>query len=586
MSKTLMSGNEAVARGAFEAGVSLAAAYPGTPSTEIMENAAQYEEIDALWSSNEKIALETAWGASLSGLRALAAMKHVGVNVALDALINIAITGVNGGLVLVSADDPGQHSSQNEQDNRILARFCGIPLLEPADSQEAKDSIGTALEMSELFDTPVMVRLTTRIAHSMSLVETGTRNTPPRKDYAKSPEKNVLLPLFSRRRRAVIMERAPRVREFSEGHQSLLIETGDDIDSIGIITSGISYNYVKEVLPGASIMKILITNPLPAAPIRDFAGRVKELLVIEEGEPFLEEQLLAMGLRVEGKKYFTGVGELSPHLVKRGFKKAGVLPADGDKEAIPVQQVTPRPPVMCAGCPHRGMMAALRGLKGALITGDIGCYNLGANPPFEVFDTTVCMGASLGTAIGLARTSPGKKVVAVIGDSTFWHTGLPGLADAVYQGVDFTLVLLNNGVTAMTGGQPNPASGFDIRGRKTPTADFEALFRSLGIRDIRTVDSYDLEACRQALSQATGAEELSVVLTDRPCVMYPQKIRQTPLQVDPELCDACGRCYRLGCPAIRGSNEMGKRFPKPEIMAEVCTGCGLCSQVCLPQAIH
>jgi indolepyruvate ferredoxin oxidoreductase alpha subunit len=585
MKKTLLSGNEAVALGAYEAGVRLAAAYPGTPSTEILASAASYAGIDALWSSNEKVALETAWGASLAGVRTLAAMKHVGVNVAMDVLINIAITGVNGGLVLVSADDPGQHSSQNEQDNRIIARFCGIPLIEPSDSQEAKDSIAIAFEMSERFDTPVMVRLTTRIAHAMSLVELGERKEPDAKPYQKNIEKNVLLPVFSRQRREIIAESMPQIQAYNEQHPTLRMELEERERPIGVITSGVTYQYVREVLPSASILKILITNPLPQAAVRKFAGKVKRLFVVEELEPFLEEQILAMGINVEGKRFFPRTGELTPLTVRRGFIEAGLALKRPDA-AVPVQGVMPRPPVMCPGCPHRGMMAALRTLKGAMITGDIGCYNLGANPPFGVFDTTVCMGASIGTAIGFARVSREKKVVAVIGDSTFLHTGLPGLVDAVYQDSSFTLVLVNNRVTAMTGGQPNPASGTHIRGDTAPVVDFEAVCRSLGIQHVETLDSYDLAACRKALQEAMEKEGLKVIITDRPCVMYPEKIKGAPLDVKAELCDACGRCYGLGCPAIKGSGVMGKKYQIAQIVREACTGCGLCQQVCPVNAIQ
>ncbi|MCP4754045.1 MAG: indolepyruvate ferredoxin oxidoreductase subunit alpha [Proteobacteria bacterium] len=585
METKLMSGNEAVARGAFESGVGLAAAYPGTPSTEIVENIARFQEMEALWSNNEKIAMETAFGASMAGHRVVAAMKHVGVNVAMDALMNIAYSGVNGGYVVVSADDPGQHSSQNEQDNRILARFAGIPLIEPSDSQEAKDAVGLALEMSEQFDTPVMVRLTTRISHSESPVTLGERREVSPKPYKKDVRKYVLLPGFSRDRRRKMLERMPTLQAFSENHPSLSIENGEGRSEIGIVTSSVGYNYVKDVLPEAAVMKILITNPLPADRIREFAGSVERLLVVEELEPYLEEQISALGIRVEGKRFFPRIGELSPPVVRRGFVEAGILPS-GKKEPYPPVQVTPRPPVMCSGCPHRGMMAAIRKLRKVMTTGDIGCYNLGAMPPFSVYDSTICMGASLGTAIGFERVSKDKKVVAVIGDSTFLHTGLSALADAVYQKSGITLVLLNNRVTAMTGGQPNPASGRDAKGETAPLVDFEAICRALGVRQVETVDAYDYHACRRALKRATSSGELSVILTERPCVMYPKKIKDDPLVVDLEACDACGLCYQLGCPAITGSEIIGKKFPKAEIDPDSCTGCGVCSQICKVEAIN
>ncbi|MCP4752631.1 MAG: indolepyruvate ferredoxin oxidoreductase subunit alpha [Proteobacteria bacterium] len=584
MKRILMSGNEAIARGVYESGVGLAAAYPGTPSTEIVQSIAGFQEIETLWSNNEKIAMETAFGASLAGKRVLAAMKHVGVNVAMDALMNIAYSGVNGGYVIVSADDPGQHSSQNEQDNRILARFAGIPMIEPSDSQEAKDAVGLALEISERFDIPVMIRLTTRISHSESPVTLGKREEIPRKTYKKDIPKYVLLPGFSRARRKKMMAQRPHTLAFCENHPSLRIEKGKKRADIGVVVSSVSYNYVKDVLSDASVMKILITNPLPIERIREFAGSVKKLFVVEELEPYIEEQLLAANIPVKGKRFFPRIGELTPLLVRNGFIEAGIL-SPMEKAAFPPETVTARPPVMCAGCPHRGMMAALRKLRKTMITGDIGCYNLGAMAPFSVFDSTTCMGASLGTAIGFERVNSDKKVVAVIGDSTFLHTGLSALADAVYQQSKMTLLLLNNGVTAMTGGQPNPASGRDAKGNAAPIIDFTALCKSLGIRYVETVDAYDYLECRQALKRATEKDELFVIITDRPCVMYPKKIKEDPMVVDLDLCDACGLCYQIGCPAVTGSEVMGKKFPKAKIDPVSCTGCGICAQVCKVEAI-
>lgn len=584
MNKKLMSGNEAIARGAFESGVGLAAAYPGTPSTEIVETISRFQEIEALWSNNEKIALETAFGASLAGVRTLAAMKHVGVNVAMDPLMNIAYSGVNAGLVLVSADDPGQHSSQNEQDNRLLARFAGIPLIEPADSQEAKDSVSLALQLSEQFDLPVMIRLTTRISHSVSLVELGEREQVPPKPYQKNIPKYVLLPVHGRERHRLMLEQLPDLQRYGENHSSIKIEKGFEPAKVGVITSGVSYNYVKDVLPTASIMKILITNPLPVSLIRKFAESVEKLFVVEELEPFMEEQISALGIGVQGKKFFPRMGELSPLLVRQGFIKAGILSPQQKKRQVPLK-VIPRPPVMCPGCPHRGMMMALRKFKRVMTTGDIGCYNLGAMPPFSVYDTTICMGASLATAIGYERVTKEKAVIAVIGDSTFLHTGISALADAVYQGSKMTLVLLNNRVTAMTGGQPNPSSGKNIRNIASPEIDFSALCQALGIRQVNTVDAYDYEACRQALKQAISNSELSVIITDRPCAIYPLKIKGDPLTVDLDLCNACGACYQVGCPAITSSEIKGKKFFKAEINPDTCTGCGLCEQVCLVDAI-
>jgi indolepyruvate ferredoxin oxidoreductase alpha subunit len=576
--KFLLLGNEAIARGAYEAGVRVATAYPGTPSTEILENIVKYKEIYAEWSPNEKVAFEVAHGAALGGARALVAMKHVGVNVAADALLTASYTGVNAGLVLVSADDPGMHSSQNEQDNRHYARFAKIPMLEPSDSQEAKDFTIRAFEISEQYDTPVMLRTTTRVNHGTSVVYLSEPSNPFPKNFERNPQKYVMIPAHARKRHVAVEERMAKLREFADSTDLNRVEWGDT--SIGVITSGISYQYVKEVVPEASVLKLGVTYPLPERLIGEFAGRVSQLYVVEELDPFLEDQIRALGISVIGKERFPSTGELTPDIVAAGFGIEAGKPLTLDID-IPA-----RPPVLCPGCPHRGFFYVLRQLK-AIVTGDIGCYTLGVLPPLEAMDTCVCMGAAIGNALGIKRAqSPDDKrpVVAVIGDSTFVHAGIPGLIDAVYNNTAVTVCILDNSTTAMTGGQDHPATGRTLRGEEASKLDLVALSKAVGVEDVLVVDPYDLEAVRNALSYTTQLEKPSVVITSRSCVL---KTRGTNAHavVDTDLCSGCTLCLRIGCPALEiATGGDGKRVV--QVNQTLCSGCGVCMQVCKVGAIR
>jgi len=561
--KKIMSGNEAIARGAYEAGVSVAAAYPGTPSTEILENIAQYPSIRAQWSPNEKVALEVGIGASLAGARVLVAMKHVGLNVAADPWMTIAYTGVNGGLVLVSADDPGMHSSQNEQDNRFYARMAGVPLLEPADSQEAKEFVRLALEISEEYDTPVLLRITTRIAHSKGLVELGERKEHDLRPYIKDPKKYVMIPGNARGRHVAVVERLAKLARLAE---EIPINKVEMRGKLGVITSGVCYQYVREVLPEASVFKLGLTYPLPEDAIRAFAERVDELFVIEELEPFLEEQIRAMGIRVKGKELTGVLGELNQ---KRLAVSLGL------EEPPPAVDVPPRPPVLCPGCPHRGVFYVLRRLR-LTVLGDIGCYSLGALPPLDAMDTCICMGASIGSALGMEKADSvwAEKSVAVIGDSTFLHSGMTPLLDVVYNGGRTTVLILDNSTTAMTGHQDHPGTGRTLGGEAAPKVDLEKLVRALGVRRIRRVDAYDLDSLRRAVREEIEAPEPSVIIVTRPCALKVPPGR--PSVVDEAKCNNCGLCLRLGCPAIQEGAW---------IDSHLCRGCGLCREVCPREAI-
>ncbi len=484
--KRLLSGNEAVARGAYEAGVKLAAGYPGTPSTEILETIAEeYRSIYSQWSPNEKVAFEVGIGASLGGGRALVTMKHVGLNVAADPFMTFAYTGVNAGFVVVSADDPEMHSSQNEQDNRYFAKFAQIPFLEPSDSQESKDFILKAFEISEQFDTPVMLRMTTRISHSKGIVEEYEPVKLPESGFKRDMQKYVMIPANAKKRHVVVTERREKLRQFSEETELNFVENnGSDI---GIITGGIAYQYAKDNLPEADYFKIGFGFPLPIERIRKFVSSHRINLVIEELEPYYEESINAAGIRIEGKKYFSRLGELSPYKVARGLKEAGALAKIHIPEIEP-EQLFPRPPILCPGCPHRGAFMALKKL-GVAVTGDIGCYTLSVLPPLEIMDSCICMGASIGNAIGIEKVKGHKKgVVAVIGDSTFLHSGITGLLDAVYNKSNVTVVILDNRITAMTGGQQHPATGRTLMGEKTKDVNFVELARALGVESVREVD--------------------------------------------------------------------------------------------------
>ncbi len=553
-----------------------AAAYPGTPSTEILESLSTYDDVDCQWSPNEKVALEVAIGASMCGARSLVAMKHVGLNVASDALMTLSYTGIKGGLVVVSADDPGMHSSQNEQDNRNYAKFAKIPMLEPSDSDEARHFVRLAFQISEKYDTPVLLRLTTRISHSKSVVRPAARlNLNRQMSFDKDPAKYVMVPANARVRHRIVEKRLEKLSALSDEIGINRIELGDR--RLGIITSGVSYQYCKEVAPQASYLKLGMSYPLPQKKIREFARRVKRLVVVEELDPFLEEHIKAIGLKVKGKPSEFMCGELNPELVRQ------IVTGRKGKTKSPSAESGGRPPVMCPGCPHRGVFYALARLK-LQVTGDIGCYTLGALPPLNSLDTCICMGAAIGNAAGFSRVLPPeqrKKVVAVIGDSTFLHAGLPGLMDMAYNRTPGTIIILDNSTTAMTGRQDHPGTGKTLKGGETKRVDYEKLCRALGADSVQIVDPYDMEAVTNAIKRATEEEGLSVIISQRECVLLDRKPHAPALRVDAGKCGGCGLCLRLGCPAMRTTEE-----GIVKIDPQLCNGCGLCRQVCRVEAIY
>lgn len=577
MKKAMLSGNEAIARGFYEAGGKFAAAYPGTPSTEILENIGQYKEIMAQWSPNEKVALEVAGGASLGGVRTLAAMKHVGLNVAADPFFSLSYQGVNGGLVIISADDPAMHSSQNEQDNRWYGRAAKVPVLEPADSQEAKDFTVLALELSEKFDTPVLLRTTTRISHSKSIVELKDRVEVAQKPYQKNMSKNVLLPANARKKHVEVEQRLEKLEQYGYDCGCNRIEWGDK--KRGIVTSGISYQYAKEAFPEASILKLGLTNPLPKKLVREFAEKVNELIVVEELDPFLEEQIAAMGIKVEGKNRIPILGELNQHVVTNAFGEREQV----TESVLKDDKIPPRPPVLCPGCSHRGVFYAMKRLK-LTVTGDIGCYTLGALPPLESMDTCLCMGASVGYAEGLKKVVGDElkgKVIGVIGDSTFFHSGITGLIDIVYNQGHTKLCIFDNHITAMTGHQEHPGSGLTLRREPTSKIDIAEICKAAGIRRVVKVDPYNVKETIEILKEEMAADEPSVIIADAPCVIR-ARIRFTePYYVDAEKCIQCGMCHKVGCPAIE-KDKNGKTKINPLL----CIGCDVCRQVCKPGAIQ
>jgi indolepyruvate ferredoxin oxidoreductase alpha subunit len=571
--RLLLSGNQAIARGAWEAGVRVAAGYPGTPSTEIVEEIARFPEIYAEWSPNEKVALEVVFGASLAGARALAAMKHVGLNVASDPFFTMALTGVNAGLVVVSADDPGMHSSQNEQDNRYYARAAKVPMLEPSDSQEAKDFVVMGLALSEKFDTPLLLRTTTRVSHSMSLVETRNFREEINLPYVKDAAKYVMIPAYARKRHELLIAKLEDLGKFSEKFEHNRVEWGSR--ETGIIASGVSYQYAREVFPHASVLKIGMSYPLPLELIKSFAGEVAKVYVIEELEPYLEEQVRALGIEVVGKERIPRTGELSPAIIKEAF----------GLETDPVVSVNvelpARPPVLCPGCPHRGVFHVLRKLK-LVVTGDIGCYTLAAIPPTESMDTCLCMGAGMGAALGFEKASADYKgkVVAVIGDSTFIHSGITPLVDIVYNQGACTVIILDNRTTAMTGRQDHPATGVTLKKGKVKALSFEELAKAIGVpaQAVRVVDPYNLEELEQVIREETAREEPSVIISRRACCLL-EVSESRPYEIISSKCVSCDRCLKLGCPAIFKEGE------KIRIDSLWCSGCGLCYQVCRKEAI-
>jgi indolepyruvate ferredoxin oxidoreductase alpha subunit len=585
-----MMGNEAIARGAWEAGVRVAAAYPGTPSTEILESLAGYpaEDVHAQWSANEKVACDVAIGASFGGARALAAMKHVGLNVAADALMSVTYIGVNGGLVLAVCDDPGIYSSQNEQDSRLFGKLANVPVLEPSDAQEALDFTKLAFELSERFDTPVIVRGTTRLSHTRSLVRVGEREEHPPRGFREDPAKQVMLPVYARLRHPLLAEREARLRDWLETSELIRWERGSG--EVGVITLGPPYTYVKEVAPALSILKLGVSYPLPEDLVRRFCASVERVLVVEELEPFVEFEVRALGLSAQGKRYFPRAGELSPEIVRAGLVEAGALPELAAPRALGSEPPPPepfaRPPVLCPGCPHVSAFMALRAIH-ARVLGDIGCYTLAALEPLRAIDTTVAMGCSIGNAVGLAKSGgESRPIVAVIGDSTFLHAGIPALMDAVYNRADITVVILDNHTIAMTGGQDHPGTGRTLRGEETHRVDLEQLVRSLGVEWVRKVDPYHLAEVYRTVREATRVKGVAVVIPDRPCALEPVKLEGPAFRVVADGCTACQACMNLGCPAILWSGELFEGRHRVEIDPSTCIGCSLCVQVCPTDCIR
>lgn len=568
--KELMLGNEAVARGAYEAGVRVAVAYPGTPSTEITENMAKYskDEVYCEWAPNEKVALEVAIGASMGGARAICCMKHVGVNVAADPLFTAAYTGVRGGLVLVAADDPGMHSSQNEQDSRFYARSAHVPMLEPADSAECREYVMRAFEISEKYDTPVMLRLVTRIAHARSLVEEGVRQEIPLKDYEKDIKKYVMMPGNAKGRHVVVEAREKKLEEEIDALGVNRVEMADT--KVGVVCSGSAYQYVKEALPNASVLKLGMVYPLPEKLIRDFASKVDQLLVVEELEPFFEDAIKAMGIPCSGKDKTGLQGELFVRKVGRLFG------GEADCGPAETQGVPMRPPVLCPGCPHRAVFYVLKKL-GLTVAADIGCYTLGAMPPLAAVDSVVCMGASIGMALGLEKARGrdfAKKTVAVIGDSTFVHSGITGLVDMVYNQGHSTVIIVDNSTTGMTGHQPNPTTGFNVRGEIAPQLDVVKLCEAIGVPSVRVVDPFNMKELEQTIMEESEKDVPSVIIARRPCALLVKK-KTAPCAINTDKCRKCGMCMKIGCPAILKA-ENGQ----VSIDASLCNGCGLCKEMC------
>lgn len=585
--KKFLSGNEAVAYGAYKAGCKIAAAYPGTPSTEILENVSKFkDQIYCEWSVNEKVAMEVAIGASFAGVRALTAMKHVGLNVAADPLMTVSYIGANGGLVIISADDPGMHSSQNEQDNRFYARFAKVPLLEPSDSQEAYNMTIQAFAISEEYDTPVILRLTTRTSHSSGIVDLGDTTPLPSagKIYEKNIEKTVPVPAYARKMRVRVEERLGKLKQFTETTDLNRIEMNGT--QIGIITSGISYQYVKEVFPEASILKLGFTNPLPSVLIKDFASKTDRLYVIEELDPFMEEQIRAMGIKVEDHNTTLHIGELNPHRLKELKAEISANPLPQIESKNVTEGLPARPPVLCAGCGHRAVFYALNKLK-ATVTGDIGCYSLGLFKPLYSMDTIVCMGASIGNALGFEKAGYPKRIAAVLGDSTFFHSGITGLLDVVYNKGVTTVVVLDNRITAMTGHQDNPGTGRTLMGEPTKEITIEQVARGVGIDRVRTIDCYDMEEVESVLREELDSPEPSVIVARRPCIIGARLKTKRQFIIDFDACRGCRACLRLGCPAL----ELGEAHPdkpklrKVKINPVLCVGCGMCAQICEFDAI-
>jgi indolepyruvate ferredoxin oxidoreductase, alpha subunit len=595
--KKLLSGNEAFALGAYHAGVQVAASYPGTPSTEILESFAKFDDAYAEWSTNEKVAMEVGMGASYAGVRSLVSFKHVGFNVASDAFMAVAITGVDGGLVVISAGDPGIHSSQNEQDNRYLARIAKVPLLEPSDSQEAYELVYRSFDISEKFDTPVMILSSTRVSHSKSVVDiTHPRKTTKTKSVFKhNVPKYVNLPVYCRTRSITVDERMKELAGFSNSFEfNEFIRCSREI---GIISSGVAFQYARDVFPDASFLKLGMPFPLPEDSIKKFAGFVKKIFVVEELDSFIEDSISALGISVIGKKYIPRYGELNTSIIENAAVNAGLIKSKANgKPKYVVPELPARPPLFCPGCPHTGVAFILHtmgqrskildskglGIKESnmIVTGDIGCYTLAALSPFQTIDTTACMGASIGKAMGLEKAGNESKIVALIGDSTFLHSGVPELINARYNNSEITVLILDNGTTAMTGHQEHPGTGKNVKGEDANAINIEKLVKSLGINDVSVVNAFDIKELRSTIRNAVESPNLSVIIVRGSCAMQ-VKEKSAPLVIDEELCDNCGVCVKLGCNAIRKDGE------RVYIDSLMCMGdnCTICMQICPHKAI-
>lgn len=601
-SRLLMSGNEAVARAVWESGARVATAYPGTPATEMLEVLATYPDICAEWSVNEKTSLEIAFGAAMAGSRAFCAMKHVGLNVASDALMTLTLTGVAGGLVIAVADDVGLSSSQNEQDSRFWGRFAHLPILEPADSQEAHAFAGLAFQLSERFQTPVILRMTTRICHVKGLVVVGERTPHHAAGFQKDPARWVMVPGAAQKRIPLMFEREAALRAEAEISPLNFVDAGSD-RRVGFITSGPAYMHIKEAFPDAPVLKLGFSAPAPFGLIRDFAATVEKCVVVEEVEPLLETEIKAQGVAVIGKEILPRQGELAPHVLKPAIARllGEEVPEEEKKPrraALPLP-VFPRPPTMCVACPHLGVYYTLSQLRNITISGDIGCYTLGFGHPWNALDACISMGASMGMALGLDKgrgeTDQDKKIVAVIGDSTFMHMGMQGLLDIVYNRGNVTVLLLDNRAVGMTGGQDNPGTGRNIHGEEAPRVDFAQLVKALGVKEerVHVVNPYELPTLFKTLRAETKVAEPSVIITNQPCVLIDDYHVMKPYTVIDDQCTGCGNCLDTGCPAIHVTRRDSVVKPSGKtvdlawvrIESSVCTGCGLCVQPCAPDAI-
>ncbi|HAL01754.1 MAG TPA: indolepyruvate ferredoxin oxidoreductase subunit alpha [Lachnospiraceae bacterium] len=572
--KKIMLGNEAIARGAYEAGVKVSSAYPGTPSTEISENVVKYDGIYAEWAPNEKVAMEVAIGASIAGVRSLCSMKMVGVNVASDPLYTISYSGVNGGLVLVAADDPGLYSSQNEQDSRCVARVAQVPVLEPSDSQEAKDFTKLAFELSEKYDCPVMVRTTTRLAHSQGVVELCDREEVDDKPYVRDIKKNVMMPAMAKGRHLIVEQRLKDMAEDACTMSCNKVEYNST--KVGVITEGIPYQYVKEAMPDASVLKLGLVHPLPRKLIEEFASKVDELYIVEELEPLVEEQVRSWGIKCHGKDLLTIQGEYSANMLRERLLGQKV-------ETDEAAQVPPRPPILCPGCPHRSTFSVISELK-MHAAGDIGCYTLGAIAPLNVIDTTVCMGSSISTLHGMEKAKGKdyiKDWVAVIGDSTFLHTGINSLLNMVYNKATGTVIILDNSTTGMTGHQEHAATGKTLAGEATYAVDLVELCHALGVKSVSVVNAFDTEKLKETIKAEVAKDEVSVIISQAPCALLKTNISHHKCKPLPEKCKKCGMCLKMGCPAIT-KNADGTI----SIDDTLCNGCGLCMSKCKFEAIE